>query len=115
MIDDVDDAEVIRQCLWAVVNGPFFPDWRFHALFGLYRDEVRRIAEAWPNWGDDDEQRVAINNTLNNLISGPHDCWDVWRDYIPATGPELCGVYARFRGEPEPLDLSTKGYCERMS
>lgn len=113
MVDHTDDAEVIRQCIWAVVNGPFFPDWRFHALFGFYRDEIRRIAEAWPNWDDNDEQRDAINNTLNNLISGPHDCWDVWHTYISATGPDLCDVYARFRGEP--LDLSTKGFCERMS
>lgn len=87
MVDHTDDAEVIRQCIWAVVNGPFFPDWRFHALFGFYRDEIRRIAEAWPNWDDNDEQRDAINNTLNNLISGPHDCWDVWHNYISATGP----------------------------
>ncbi|MGW4097185.1 hypothetical protein [Mycobacterium sp. NPDC004974] len=113
MINDVDDSEVIRQCLWAAVDGPFFPDWVFHTLIGLDRNEVRRIAESWPDWEDEDEQNLAINNALNNLLGYPHNRWDVWHDYISATGPELCGVYARFRGEP--LDLSTKGYCERMS
>lgn len=102
VIDEVDDAEVIRQCLWAAVDGPFFPDWEFHALFGLDRTEVRRIAEHWPDWVDEHEQNLAINNALNNLLGYPHDQWDVWHDYISPIAAEVQHVFARFRAGRKP-------------
>ena len=37
------EQKVIYECLQASVNGSFFPDWEFHTLFGLTRDEVREI------------------------------------------------------------------------
>jgi hypothetical protein len=113
VIDDVDDAEVIRQCLWAAVNGPFFPDWEFDTLFGFHRDEIRRIAEAWPNWDDDDERRDAVNNTFNNLIRYPHGRWDVWHDYISPTEVELRRVYARFSWRA--VGPISQGYFDSLS
>jgi hypothetical protein len=95
VIDDVDDVEVIRQCLWAAVDGPLFEDWEFDTLFGFHRDEIRRIAEAWPNWDDDDEQRSAVNSTLNTLVSYPLSRRE-WQNYISPTEPEVRRVYARF-------------------
>ena len=40
---DEKERGVVRECLGATVEGPFFPDWEFQTLFGLERDEVRRI------------------------------------------------------------------------
>jgi hypothetical protein len=34
------DKAIVGQALRAAANGPFFPDWEFHALFGLERSEV---------------------------------------------------------------------------
>ena len=45
---DERDRDVIERCLRAAVEGPFFPDWEFHALFGLDREEVRAVLSAWP-------------------------------------------------------------------
>lgn len=113
MGDEDQDTEVIRQCLWAAVNGPFFPDWEFHTLFGFERDEIRRIAERWPNWDDEIEQSDAVNNTLNMLLGYPHGREDVWHDYISPISAEVARVYARWRGEDE-IDPSGKGTFDRL-
>lgn len=31
------DVQIIRQCLRAAVDGPFFPDWEFSTLIGAER------------------------------------------------------------------------------
>ena len=78
---DDDDLEVIAGCLAATVNGPFFPEWEFHTLFGLVRSEVAEVAAAWPSlprltpdWCASPEafQRKAVNNAVNNLLGYPH-------------------------------------------
>lgn len=109
-----EDSEIIRQCLIAAVDGPFFPDWEFHTLFGFERDEIRRIAHRWPDWHDDNEKSVAVGNTLNNLLGYPHDRWDLWHDYVSVPSAEVARVYARWRGE-DAIDQSGKGYFDRLS
>ena len=113
MGDELSDLDVIGQCLRAAADGPFFPDWEFHTLFGFEREEIRRIAERWPEWDDDVEQADAINATLNNLLAYPHQRWDAWHDYVAPVSSEVACVYARWRGECE-LDQSGKGYFDRL-
>lgn len=76
-----DDRAIIKGCLNAAVNGPFFPEWEFHALFGLRRSEVEIVLIEWPNLpvetqpGYDSHehfQAAAINNAMNNLLGYPH-------------------------------------------
>ncbi len=108
------DTDVIGQCLRAAVEGPFFPDWEFPILFGFDRDEVRRIAERWPSWDDQVEQARAVDAALNNLLSYPHDRWDIWHEYIVPVPSEVARVYAKRRGEDE-LDASGRGYFDRLT
>ena len=68
-------------------------------LFGFERDELRRIAERWPDWDDKAEQSHAVNATLNNLLGYPHSRWDVWHEYIAPIAYDVARVYARWRGE----------------
>jgi hypothetical protein len=42
------ELDVVKECLRAAVDGPFFPDWELHALFGLERAEVRKVLQSWP-------------------------------------------------------------------
>jgi hypothetical protein len=112
MVGDAHDSEVIRQCLVAAADGPFFPDWEFHTLLGFERDEIRRIAQRWPDWDDALEQADAVNNVLNNLLGYPHGRSDVWHNYIAPTSAEVARTYARWRGED--LDPSGKGYFDRL-
>jgi hypothetical protein len=42
------ESNIVGEALRAAADGPFFPDWEFSTLFGLKREEVRRIANEWP-------------------------------------------------------------------
>jgi len=113
MSDEAQDEEVIRQCLRAAADGPFFPDWEFSTLFGFERDEIRRIAERWPNSDDEVEQADAVNNAFNMLLGYPHGREDAWHDYISPVSADVARVYARWLGQHE-LDGSGKGTFDRL-
>src|SRR4029077_19527488 len=85
-LSDLDQAEreVVRDCLRAAAEGPFFDDWEFHTLFGLKRDEVKNVLESWPNLDENNESVVlAINNSLNNLLGYPlHERNHEWPKFI---------------------------------
>ena len=66
---DLDDREreVVKECLRAAVESPFFPDWEFGTIFGLQRDDVRKVLLSWPELDEADETVVlAINNAMQN-------------------------------------------------
>jgi hypothetical protein len=109
-----DDTRVIGECLLAAADGPFFPDWEFHILFGLERDEVREVARAWPTTDDPERQRNAVNGSLNMLLGYPHARWDAWTNFISVPPDEVARVYARWRGE-DRLDESSEGFFDRLT
>src|SRR6476659_10547809 len=84
-LNSLNDAEkqVVFECLRAASDGPFFPDWEFHSLFGLHRDQVRRIVASIPDIDDSSEDNaLAINNAMNNLIGYPHGQEAAWPQFI---------------------------------
>lgn len=90
---DADRLTIIRECLRAAVEGPFFPDWEFSILFGLEREKVRIIYEAWPEQTVDGASfKRAIINTLNNLLGYPHGEEQAWSEYISASPQEVCTI-----------------------
>lgn len=89
---------VFKQCLDAVVNGPFIPDWEFHILFGLEKNEVNAILVQWPEVNHHDNQvQLAINNSLNNLIGYPIDDEERWSEYIAVSKEELIELFEEWR------------------
>jgi hypothetical protein len=88
-------------------------DREFHTIFGFERDEIRRIAERWPDWDDSVEQTDAINAALNNLLGYPHQRWDAWHDYVSPVSSKVACAYTRWRGESD-LDQSGNGYFDRL-
>jgi hypothetical protein len=90
-LSDVE-KELVRQCLDAAVNGPFFPDWEFHSLFGFTRDEARRILAAWPDAGNEEEQGRLIVNALNNLLRYPHGEAEAWTRYIRSSEEDVAAT-----------------------
>ncbi len=94
---DGDARTVIKACLRAVVDGPFFPGWEFHTLFGLEREEVRQVLASWPEGADADTQFIAVNNALGQLLGYPHGREDVWDDFIPVSREPLQDLLWRVR------------------
>jgi hypothetical protein len=94
------DLDVVRQCLQASVDGPFFPEWEFHTLFGLERSEVRTVLSAWPDLDDSNESvRLAINNSFANLLGYPHGCETQWSQFISASASEVSRIFYLWRGD----------------
>jgi hypothetical protein len=96
-----DEFDLVGRCLRAAVDGPFFPEWEFHTLFGMTRVEVRDIADRFPDPDEfDDEpgahndQWLAINNTLVNLFGYPHG----HDAELPAPRERLQSIYEKWNG-----------------
>ena len=90
---------VVSECLRAALEGTFFPDWEFSTLFGLTRDEVRRVLSSWPHPDEDDENVVrAIDNSMNNLLRYPHRSdRKTWFDFISVDPSELAEILAKWK------------------
>ena len=67
------EREIIRRCVQAAAEGPYFPDREFATIFGVSRDEVRAVLRSWPSVDETSETvTLSINNALNNLTGYPH-------------------------------------------
>jgi hypothetical protein len=92
------DFSVLKECLRASADGPFFPDWEFNTLFGLERDQIRSIAEAFnescPLSADVD---LAIHNSLGNLLGYPHGQESAWSQWLSVSQADLQSVFSRWQ------------------
>jgi hypothetical protein len=92
------ESEVVLRCVRAAVEGPFFPDCEFHTLFGLERAEVAAVADRWPETNDADENvRLAINNSLANLLGYPHGESEAFRHRVGESGEEVERIFRKWR------------------
>ena len=93
-MSQTDNKAIISACLSAAANGPFFPDWEFHTLFGLTRTEVRAVAQSWAkDNGETEIVRTAINGSFSNLLGYPHRQDAEWSKWIPVSRDELEQIY----------------------
>lgn len=94
------EQELVRQCIRASVEGPFFPEEEFSTIFGVTRSEAAEVLSQWPKVDEsNDVVHMTINNSLNNLLGYPHGLHDNWSEYIEATGQEIAAVFAKWRGK----------------
>jgi len=109
-----DDERTIRDCLRAAVEGPFFPDREFQTLIGLERGEVGAVLAEWPGTNSPEDQDLAVNNVLNNLLGYPHRASDeTWAAYIGASPREVAEALTRWRGDTH-RDSGGEGYVNRL-
>jgi hypothetical protein len=95
------DSQTVGELLRAPADGPFFPDWEFHTLFGLDRDQVRKIADDWPLATAPPENVVlAVNNSINNLLGYPHRKNNAWGKWISVDQNTIRDLFDRLRGQP---------------
>ena len=97
---DEKEREVVRECLQAAVDGPFFPDWEFGTIFGIERNDVREVLSCWPALNETDESVVrAINNSLNNLLGYPtRNKNEIWAKFISVTPWEVALIFDKWKG-----------------
>jgi hypothetical protein len=97
---DLTDNEraVVRECLMAAANGPFFPDWEFVVLFGITRADVRTVQENWPPDCPDQMTWAAINHSFNNLLYYPHGEKEAWSNFISVSRSEVHRIFEKWKG-----------------
>jgi hypothetical protein len=84
------DVQIVRDCMHAVVKGPFIPDWEFSILFGIGRTEVAAVLKRWPAVDFTDEVvRLAVLNSLVQLLGYPIEHASEWPVYIHASQDEV--------------------------
>jgi hypothetical protein len=117
------ERHAIKGCLRAAVDGPFFPDWEFETIMSLSRDDVRKIALAWPHepgashnefYSDEECQRIAANNAMNLVLGYPHgiEGWP-FVALVGADPGEIEETLREWRGETN-FDASPRGTFNRM-
>ncbi len=83
----------LDQALAAAANGPFFPDWEFHALFGLSRSEVSALIGTAGDAPKSEQHRTVVGNAVNNLLGYPHEQESQWLHWLTCTPRELESAY----------------------
>ena len=93
-----DQSDLIRRCLHAAVEGPFFDDAEFPTLIGVSRADARAAADAWPNVSATDEVVTSvINNMLLNLFGYPHGDMVAWDRLIAVDPVEVRRVWHKWK------------------
>jgi crotonobetainyl-CoA:carnitine CoA-transferase CaiB-like acyl-CoA transferase len=81
---DPDDVALVAACLLASDEGPFFPDWEFHTLFGIERVQLRNVRMHWPHVSlTEVTVYLSVMNSIANLTGYPHDEDQALLQYVP--------------------------------
>ena len=84
------ELDIIAGALRAAAYGEFFPDWEFHILFGITRDELQDVYNEWPSQSHDIEViECAVMGALNNLIGYPHGMDNELLKFVPGGKPSM--------------------------
>jgi len=96
----LDESEIVRQCMQCVANGNvILHDVEFQTIIGLEVDEFLEIFRAWPNLDENDKYvKLAISNTLNNLIGYPHDMQKSWNEVMETPLSEITRIFQKWKG-----------------
>ena len=95
---DESEREVVKECLHAAIEGPFFPDWEFQTLFGLERYEIKKILESWSEIDDSKKDvQAAISNSLGHLLGYPHGHHKEWPRCISVSSNEVLRILEKWR------------------
>ncbi len=119
---DEKQTQVIGECLRAAASGRFIPDWEFSTLFGVEREDVAWIADAWPEVNQSDETVwLAINGSMGNLMGYPIDRPKELPTYLSVSRDELQPIFEQWRNEtgqpvimPEPVGSGTLEQWEHL-
>ena len=110
-----EEKSIVRECLVASLEGPFFPDWEFHTIFGITREELKKVISAWPNIDLKNKAvDLAIHNSLNNLIGYPHGKENEWSKYISKSLNDIKAIQNKLIGKERANNNEGKNYFENL-
>jgi hypothetical protein len=90
------DITAIGEALQLAADGPLFPDWEFQTLFGIEREDVRRVAAEWPNVDMKSENvACAVLGSLNLIEGYPHGCDRLIEEKLGTDWRYIHQLYAR--------------------
>jgi hypothetical protein len=95
-----DEQALVRRCIVAAVDGPFFPDWELQTLFGVNRSQAQAVVASWPNLDESLEVvRLTVNNAFVNLLGYPHHEQEAWDRMVGVDTAEVERVFSKWRAE----------------
>lgn len=69
----LEEKNILKNSIKAAIDGPFFPEWEFQTLLGVYRKELKDFYDNWNNrYFMSQEPLLKITSVLGMLISYPH-------------------------------------------
>lgn len=95
------DRRVVRLCMECVADGDvILHDEEFETVMGIDLTTLRAVLERWPTVDEaDPDVRLAVNNSLNNLLGYPHAFQACWDERIPVTRSEVRRALSLWRGD----------------
>jgi len=102
-LQDLTDIErsAVRQCLRAIIDGPFIEDWEFHTRLGIHRTTAKTILASWRYLDDsieDSDTFLAINNSMNEVCHGVPISPDEWEKWFTASREEIRRTFRKWAG-----------------
>jgi hypothetical protein len=96
-----DEREVVFRAMCCIATGRLIPDWEFHTLFGIELFELEAVIAQWPDVDDSDAvTRLAINNSMNNLLGYPHRMsGELWWRQLRVSRSEVARIFSKWRGQ----------------
>jgi hypothetical protein len=91
------DKQIIGECLNALANGPFIPDWEFPIICSFEREEMAQLAAKYPHDEDSEDMLYAIDDAMNNLTGYPHHQENELAKRVSAPLEEIKAVYRKWR------------------
>ena len=93
-----NELAIVKQCMMCVADGKvILHDWEFHSIMGVGIDEFLEILALWPNINENEERvKMAINNSLNNLIGYSHGKQKSWDRIMEAPISEIESVLQKW-------------------
>ena len=99
-----EERNIVGACLQAVAYGPFFPDSEFEKLFHLTREEMRYVADRYPDVdefdegvGGCDDSGIAIHNAFACLLGYPNVIESDWNAWIHVSLEDVNRIWCKWR------------------
>lgn len=91
------DIGIVKRCLHAALEGPFFPDWEFPILFGFDRYELATQLTDWQANLQSGKAYGTALTVLGGLQGYPHGLMNELEERVGCSAEEIFQILASLR------------------